>query len=338
MKTKIFLITLLFPIVIVRAQTWNLVWSDEFNSSPLDSKNWVFETGGGGWGNNELENYTNREDNATIENGNLEIIAKNETFESNNYTSARIKTFGLQYWTYGKIEARIKIPVGQGIWPAFWVMGENITDVGWPKCGEIDIMEHINNENLNHGTMHWDNNGQTADYGRPVTCDESKYHTYTLQWDKNSLKWLLDDNKYWEGSIADNVNSTEEFHKPFFILLNMAVGGNWPGNPDNTTTFPDTMFVDYVRVYQASTGIQNEENKKNTFNINPNPANDKLFLESNVLNGENKFQIINLFGQVIFSDKILKQKTVDLSNFEKATYFIRFVSGNTVETKKFVKL
>jgi beta-glucanase (GH16 family) len=323
----------------VQAQTWNLVWSDEFDGKKVNSSNWVFETGGGGWGNAELENYTIGSNNAVVENGNLEIIAKKETLGSNSYTSARIKTYGLHYWTYGKIEARIKIPVGQGIWPAFWILGEDINDagVGWPKCGEVDIMEHIDKESLNHGTMHWDNNGH-AQYGGQIACDESQFHNYALVWDQNNLTWLLDDKQYFQGSIANNINSTEEFHKPFFIILNLAVGGTWPGNPDNTTSFPDTMFVDYVRVSTASTGIQTNMEKRYVFTVYPNPANDKLFVESDSLFGEKKFEIINLFGQVIYSNKIFKLKTVDISHLTKGTYLVKLMEGNKVEIKKFVKL
>src|SRR6185436_15483099 len=141
------------------SQSWSLSWSDEFDSSAINTSNWKFETGAGGWGNNELEYYTNRAVNATVSNGNLLIIARKESYNGSSYTSARMKTQGLQSWTYGKMEARIKLPSGKGIWPAFWMLGENITSVGWPKCGEIDIMEHVNKDTTTEGTMHWDNNG-----------------------------------------------------------------------------------------------------------------------------------------------------------------------------------
>src|SRR4051812_38546848 len=139
MKKTITLLPLLLTLLSANAQTWGLVWSDEFNGNSIDAANWKFETGGGGWGNNELEYYTDRPENAVINNGNLLIIARKESFNGSSYTSARMKTQGLKHWTYGKIEARIQLPATQGVWPAFWTLGESISTDGWPKCGEIDI-------------------------------------------------------------------------------------------------------------------------------------------------------------------------------------------------------
>ncbi len=275
MKKKYLLITFLFFYMKIDAQ-WNLVWADEFTNTTINTANWVFETGGGGWGNSELENYTNRPANAIISNGNLLIIAKKESYGGSNYTSARMKTQGLQSWTYGKVEARIKIPLGKGVWPAFWMLGNSIyqAQVGWPKCGEIDIMEHVNNNPKINGTMHWDNNGH-AQYGGDVDYSPTTaYHVYSVEWDTSAIKWFLDGTKYWEANIANNINSTDEFHSPFFILLNLAIGGTWPGNPDATTTFPDTMFVDYVRVYkQIATSIKENSDLNTLFESYPNPFN-----------------------------------------------------------------
>ncbi|AVK46915.1 glycoside hydrolase [Clostridium sp. MF28] len=242
------------PTVTAKADTgWNLAWSDEFNGTSINTSNWKYETGGDGWGNNELEYYTNRSENARIENGNLVIEARKENYNGMNYTSARLKSQGLKNWTYGKVEARMKLPAGQGIWPAFWMLGENISQVSWPKCGEIDIMEHINNESAIHGTIHWDSTGNNthAQYGAASpNIDVTQYHVYSIEWDASSIKWFVDGTQYLEANIANNINGTEEFHKPFFILFNLAVGGNWPGNPDGSTPFPAKMYVDYVRVYQ----------------------------------------------------------------------------------------
>src|SRR6185312_14569394 len=140
-----------------RTLTYQLVWSDEFNGTSVDPNNWVFETGGGGWGNKELEYY--QAANATVSNGNLVITAKKQRVGANAYTSARMKTQGLHQFTYGRIEARVKLPVVKGLWPAFWMLGSNITTVNWPNCGEIDVMEHINTDSLVYGTIHWYNNG-----------------------------------------------------------------------------------------------------------------------------------------------------------------------------------
>src|SRR5688572_487439 len=233
-----------------RAQNWQLVWQDEFTSGI--SADWVFETGNGssGWGNNELQYY--RRENATIENQQLVITAKRESFGGYNYTSTRMKTQGKKSWKYGKIEARIKMPAFSGIWPAFWMLGDNISTVGWPACGEIDVMEHINAENITYGTPHWsDPNNQHAQYSGNTPCTVTDYHVYSVEWDANYIKWFLDGAKFHEMYIGGGINGTSEFQNNHFILLNMAVGGNWPGFNIDLNGFPSKMYVDYVRVYQS---------------------------------------------------------------------------------------
>lgn len=235
------------------AQNWQLVWQDEFTNGI--SADWVFETGNGsgGWGNNELQYY--RRENATVENGQLVITAKNESYGGYNYTSTRMKTQGTKSWKYGKIEARIKMPAFSGIWPAFWMLGDNISTVSWPACGEIDVMEHINAENITYGTAHWqDHNNQYASYSGNTAATVTDFHVYTIEWDANYIKWFLDGVKYHEMSIGGGVNGTSEFQNNFFILLNMAVGGNWPGFTIDNGGFPAKMYVDYVRVYQDAGG------------------------------------------------------------------------------------
>jgi beta-glucanase (GH16 family) len=235
------------------AQNWQLVWQDEFTNGI--SADWVFETGNGsgGWGNNELQYY--RRENATIENQQLVITAKRESFGGFNYTSTRMKTQGKKSWKYGKIEARIKMPAFSGIWPAFWMLGDNISTVGWPACGEIDVMEHINAENITYGTPHWlDNNNQHASYGGNTACTVTDYHVYSIEWDANYIKWFLDGAKFHEIYIGGGINGTSEFQNNHFILLNMAVGGNWPGFNVDLNGFPAKMYVDYVRVYQDAGG------------------------------------------------------------------------------------
>ena len=227
--------------------SWVLVWSDEFNGTSVNTTNWNFETGAGGWGNNEQQYY--RSQNATVSNGNLVITAKRESFGGANYTSARMTTQNKRTFTYGKMEARIKLPLGQGLWPAFWMLGSNISTVGWPRCGEIDIMEHINTSNLVYGTIHWDANGY-ASYGGNTSTTPSNYHTYTIEWNSSAIKWFVDGVKYHEANILNSINSTEEFHRPFFFILNMAVGGNWPGQTIDNSKLPASMYVDYVRVYR----------------------------------------------------------------------------------------
>ncbi len=234
------------------SQNWNLVWQDEFTNGI--SPDWVFEIGNGnsGWGNNELQYY--RRENATVENGNLVITAKRESIGGFNYTSTRMKTQGKKSWKYGKIEARISMPSFIGSWPAFWMLGDNISSIGWPACGEIDIMEHINVERQTHGTIHWqDHNNTYANYsGSTPVSSVTDFHVYTIEWDTSAIKWFVDGNLYHEASIANGVNGTSEFHNNFFILLNMAIGGNWPGFTVDNSAFPARMLVDYVRVYQKT--------------------------------------------------------------------------------------
>jgi beta-glucanase (GH16 family) len=233
----------------------NLLWSDEFNGSTINSSNWTYDLGNSGWGNNELENYTNRPENARIENGTLVIEARQENLGGSAYTSARLKTqglrnFGVNTW----VEARIQVPQGQGIWPAFWMLGSSINTVGWPSCGEIDIMEMRGQNTLqNLGTMHWANDdGSHASFGGSFNSSTSLaagFHTFAISRTTTAIRWYVDGTQYFEGNIANGINSTSEFQSQFFILLNVAVGGNFVGSPNSSTSFPQRMVVDYVRVW-----------------------------------------------------------------------------------------
>ena len=253
---------------------WQLVWSDEFsqaNGSSPDSSKWGYDIGGGGYGNNELESYTSRTNNARIEGGQLVIEARQENYTGpdnilRNYTSARMLTRGKWSWTYGRIEARIKIPKGQGIWPAFWMLGTNIdAGVNWPNCGEIDIMENIGKpteQGKVYGTIHGpqsggDYNGGAGvggNYTLPVGVFADDYHVFAVEWTTNQFKWYVDTNLYFTATPASLPSGgTWVFTNPQYLILNVAVGGNWPGNPDGTTVFPQQMLVDYVRVYSPVT-------------------------------------------------------------------------------------
>ena len=255
------------PLQPLAAKGWTLVWSDEFSGadgSAPDSSKWTYDLGGKGWGNNELECYTNRLPNAHIQGGNLVIIAQKESVPftcsdgtSNNYTSARLKTQGLFSQAYGRFEARIKIPAGQGMWPAFWMLGNNITTAGWPGCGEIDIMENIGKEpGTVHGSLHGPSTTATtsdasASFGLPAGQNFSDaFHLYAVEWEPGVVRFYVDSNLYETVNQSQwPAGGTWVFDHPFFLLLNVAVGGNWPGSPDNTTVFPQQMLVDYVRVY-----------------------------------------------------------------------------------------
>jgi beta-glucanase (GH16 family) len=236
------------------ASPWILVWSDEFDGETLNSRNWLFDKGAGGWGNNEWQYYTDRPENVRIENGVLIIEARNEEYLAWKYTSARIKTHYLQSWTYGRIEARIKLPVGgKGVWPAFWMLGENVATARWPRCGEIDIMENIGNPTTVYGTVHGPgyagNKAISKAFVSPVDLS-ADFHIYAVEWEADEIRWYVDDQLY-HTVRRDQVPGEWVFDHPFFIILNLAVGGNWPGYPDETTIFPQQLQVDYVRVYQA---------------------------------------------------------------------------------------
>ncbi len=240
-----------------------LLWADEFtqaDGTQPDSAKWGYDIGGSGWGNNELQHYTNRTENARIEGGQLVIEARKENFEERAYTSARLLTRDKVSWTYGRIEARIKIPKGQGIWPAFWMLGTNIGNVGWPLCGEIDIMENIGSlPSTLYGTLHGPGysggggiSGNTVLAGAALGDD---FHVYAIEWEENRIRWFLDGQQFFSLTPANLPNgSAWVFNAPQFLILNVAVGGNWPGNPGTSTVFPQRMTVDYVRVYAPIPG------------------------------------------------------------------------------------
>ncbi|HTV54481.1 MAG TPA: glycoside hydrolase family 16 protein [Terriglobia bacterium] len=267
-----------------RDSGWTLVWSDEFNGpdgSAPDSKKWTYDIGvdGDGWGNNELEYYTNSRRNIAIRSGMLVITAVREKYTgpsvaptylsgrsegkspsevTRDYTSARIKTQGLFAETYGRFEARIKIPRGQGMWPAFWMLGANIDKTGWPACGEIDIMENIGKEPSKvHGSIHGPGpsgsgaDDMTAIYTLPQGERFSDaFHVFAVEWEPKVIRFYVDNHLYETVTPAGLPHGTGwVFNHPFFLLLNLAIGGDWPGNPDKSTHFPQEMLVDYVRVY-----------------------------------------------------------------------------------------
>lgn len=233
---------------------WNTVWHDEFDGAELDRSNWTFDIGGNGWGNAEWEAYTDKPENVRVEDGILIITAIEDPSlpAGRPYSSARIKTQGLHSWKYGRIEASIKLPYGQGIWPAFWMLGDN--NKGWPAGGEIDILEFIGKEpNTIHATVHAPGysggSGVTTSFDVPEGTLKNDFHVYAIEWKENEIRWFFDDQEYFKLTPAD-VPAEWIFDHEFFIIMNLAVGGRWPGYPDDTTIFPQQMLVDYVRVYQ----------------------------------------------------------------------------------------
>jgi beta-glucanase (GH16 family) len=243
---------------------WTLVWSDEFdlpNGSAPDPSKWQYALGGNGWGNKELETYTDRKENSKIVHGQLVITALRESFTGSDnitrdYTSARLLTRGKFSQAYGRFEARIKIPFGQGIWPAFWLLGDNIGETPWPACGEIDIMENIGREPQTvHGTIHGPGYSGDGGIGSPYSLSDARFadsfHVYAVEWEPKTIRFYVDDHLYRTITETDlPAGKPWVYDHPFFILLNLAVGGAWPGYPDSSSTFPQSMEVDYVRVYK----------------------------------------------------------------------------------------
>lgn len=238
---------------------WQLVWQDEFDGAAAtrpDATRWRHDVGGDGWGNNQLEFDTDRTDNAAHDGqGRLVITARREDYGGRNYTSARLTTSGKFERAYGRFEARLQLPRGQGIWPAFWLLGGNFANAGWPGCGEIDIMENRGDQpRISRGSLHGpgysggDNHGRDVDSG--VNLSQG-FHTFVVEWDPGRVVWKIDDDVFFTATPADlPAGTTWVYDHAFFIILNVAVGGHFSGNPDATTTFPQVMLVDHVRVYE----------------------------------------------------------------------------------------
>jgi beta-glucanase (GH16 family) len=234
---------------------WVLDWADEFEGDTLDARKWVPEVAGHGYGNNELQYYTARRENLRVEGGNLVIEARKEAYQGKQYTSARVKTAGLVERQYGRFEARIKLPQGQGIWPAFWMLGADIGKAGWPRSGEIDIMENIGREpSIIHGTVHGPGYSGAHGIGAPSALEDGRryaddFHVFAVEWEPGQIRWYRD-GRHFHSVRPQSVKGDWVFEHPFFLLLNLAVGGYWPGYPDAATAFPQVMLIDYVRAYR----------------------------------------------------------------------------------------
>jgi len=243
---------------------WNIVWQDEFDKDSLDLTKWSRETGGHGWGNNELQFYTDSDSNSYVENGNLILKAQvvpqgiGSSKGLRYYSSARLRTYGKGDWKYGRIEVKAKVASGQGIWPAIWMLPTDWLFGGWQSSGEIDIMEHVGYDlGVVHGSVHTEAynhkiNTQRSS-ARKIANVDTEFHVYSIIWDKDKISFFIDDVQYFlfENDQQGNYK-TWPFDQRFHLLINIAVGGDWPGNPDNSTNFPRKMLVDYVRVYEKS--------------------------------------------------------------------------------------
>lgn len=244
---------------------YTLVWSDEFNDETINRSNWTYETGNGvdfglpvGWGNDELQLYTDTSSNSYIEKNEedesfLVIAATEDTPAS--YRSAKMTTYGLQSFRYGKIDARIKLPTAQGMWPALWLLGDNRSEIDWPGCGEIDIVELVGHSpSTAHANVHYTNgnNEYSNDEGMPKTISQTfdqEYHNFSIDWTPSEINFSLDGEIYKTTNLSDYM---KEFQRSFYLILNIAVGGPWAGNPNASTTFPQKMYVDYIRYYSKN--------------------------------------------------------------------------------------
>lgn len=222
----------------------------------INPSNWTYDLGGGGWGNGEAQHYTARLDNARVEGGNLVIEGRQEKYEGAYYTSARLKTQGRQSFQYGRLEARLKVPSGQGVWPAFWMLGADFNGRNWLDCGEIDIMEFIGKEpDLIMGTLHgpgYSGASGLSKWNRQKYAIAENFHTYAVEWQAGQINWFYDGQKYHTVNKADVGEQTWVGDRPFFIILNLAIGGQLAGPIGLKTTFPAQVLVDYVRVYESA--------------------------------------------------------------------------------------
>ena len=237
---------------------YQLVWSDEFRQPTIDKSNWTFDIGNGSncWGNNELQYY--KEENASIyAEEYLMITAKEESVGGFDYTSSRMITKGKREFKFGRVDIRAAMPIGQGIWPALWSLGADIQTNPWPNCGEIDIMEYLGHESSRvHGTVHWGLNTHKYKGSSTLSGNEGDFHkafhVFSIIWEKDKIEWYVDDKKYFSISASEMEGQPYPFNNDQFFIINCAVGGNWPGSPNNSTIFPQRFFVDYIRVFQKT--------------------------------------------------------------------------------------
>lgn len=236
---------------------YKLAWADEFQTETLDASAWTHETGGGGWGNNELQYY--REDNTSFAEGKMIITAKKQNFGNNQYTSSRIITKGKKFFKFGRIDIRAALPKGKGLWPALWMLGTNIDAVSWPSCGEIDIMELTGDlPNRVLSTVHYGPNvaghqfKSNSKYLSGGKNFHDEFHVFSINWEVDKMEFMIDNEIYHTITPANLGTAAYPFNKNFFFIFNVAVGGNLPGNPDSSSPFPQSMIVDYVRVFSKS--------------------------------------------------------------------------------------
>lgn len=287
-KKQLLLLGLIMTLTGVYGQNWKLVWADEFDGDTLNTEKWSYMTGTGSkygldrWGNNELQYY--QEENVQVADGVMTITAKRENVESSQFTSGRIRTINMGDWTYGRFEFRAKMPVCQGLWAAIWMLPTDNDYGGWPSSGEIDIMEYLGHDTTRvHGTIHYggsqDYQYRGTDYETSDTAFHRDFHIFALEWEEGEIRWYVDGERFLQLGTGMWYSSSAAFPAPFnrrfHLLINLAVGGNWPGSPDGSTVFPQDLVIDYVRVYQDGvTGLNQENAALNLEQNHPNPFTD----------------------------------------------------------------
>lgn len=353
------LLVLLWPKDLMAQRNWELVWSDEFEGESLDLDKWSYQLGTGSsyglinWGNNELQFYTDREENLFLQDGYLHIRARQESFSGRNYTSARIRSIEKGDWTYGRFEIRAKLPEGRGLWPAIWMMPTESVYGGWPQSGEIDIMESLGHEpNRAYGSVHfgpqWPNNRfRTGSITLQDGSFSEDFHVFSIEWEPAVIRFYVDDRLYFIVSPTHLQPYRWPFDQDFHFILNVAVGGNWPGSPDASTTFPQDMIIDYVRVYQEAESTSIDRNPGDEtpqaymlYQNYPNPFNPSTEILLELPQSENvQLNVYNILGQHVatlidgFLGAGTHSATFNATGLASGVYMYRLTAGGNVQTR-----
>ena len=359
MKKNLLLMLGLLAYMGLYGQNWQLVWSDEFDGDSLDAALWSYQTGTGTeygldrWGNNELQYY--KEENVSVADGFLTITAKRENIETSQFTSGRIRTIDKGDWTYGRFEFRAKMPEGQGLWAAIWMLPTDQAYGGWAASGEIDIMEYLGSDTTKvYGTIHygglWPNNKSTGtEFVTAGAAFQEDFHIFALEWEEGKLRWYVDGEPFqnltsgWYSSAA---SFPAPFDKRFHLLINLAVGGNWPGSPDLSTHFPQELVIDYVRVYEnASAGLRDETARVALDQNHPNPFRDHSTITFSLLSGQHvQLELYDASGRRIRTlaegsyGPGSHQVGVEAEDLEPGVYSYRLKAGNDSAIRKMIIL